>query len=104
MQPLVGHIFFNIILDLEADVLLKFYVILNTKLDIKHMRSLSFMQASESTTVKSKLDEREECMNSVQKMSETEAEASPGNVPVTANRKVSGNLKHIVNHDDVFEV
>ncbi|XP_028739610.1 erbin isoform X2 [Peromyscus leucopus] len=61
------------------------------------------VKASESTTVKSKLDEREECMNSVQKMSEPEAEASPGNVPVTANRKVSGNLKHIVNHDDVFE-
>ncbi|XP_059132153.1 erbin isoform X6 [Peromyscus eremicus] len=61
------------------------------------------VKASESTTVKSKLDEREKYMNSVQKPREPEAETSPGNVPVTANMKVSGNLKHIVNHDDVFE-
>ncbi|XP_036063108.1 erbin isoform X2 [Onychomys torridus] len=61
------------------------------------------VKASESTTVKSKLDEGEKSMNSVQKMSEPEAETSPGNLPVTANMKVSGNLKHIVNHDDVFE-
>ncbi|XP_052599367.1 erbin isoform X5 [Peromyscus californicus insignis] len=61
------------------------------------------VKASESTTVRSKLDEREKYMNSVQKLSEPEAETSPGNVPVTANMKVSGNLKHVVNHDDVFE-
>lgn len=53
--------------------------------------------------MKSKLDEREKYINSIQKMSEPEAETSPGNLPVTANMKVSGNLKHI-NHDDVFEV
>lgn len=61
------------------------------------------MQTSESTTMKSTLDEREKYINSVQKMSEPDAETSPGNLPVTANMKVSGNLKHI-NHDDVFEV
>ncbi|KAH0518364.1 Protein LAP2 [Microtus ochrogaster] len=60
------------------------------------------VKTSESTTMKSKLDEREKYINSVQKMSEPEAETSPGNLPVTANMKVSGNLKHI-NHDDVFE-
>jgi erbb2-interacting protein len=43
-------------------------------------------------------------MNSVQKMSEPEAETNGGNLPVTASMKLSGNLKHIVNHDDVFEV
>lgn len=42
--------------------------------------------------------------NSIQKMSEPEAEVSPRNLPVTANMKTSENLKHIVNHDDVFEV
>ena len=42
--------------------------------------------------------------NSVQKTSEPEAEVSSGNLPVTANVKTSENLKHIVNHDDVFEV
>ncbi|XP_052015980.1 erbin isoform X5 [Apodemus sylvaticus] len=61
------------------------------------------VKTSESTTTKSKLDEREKYMNSVQKMSEPEAEANAGNSPGTANMKSSGNLKHIVNHDDVFE-
>ncbi|XP_031216128.1 erbin isoform X6 [Mastomys coucha] len=61
------------------------------------------VKTSESTTTKSKLDEREKHMNSVQKMSEPEAETNAGNLPVTANRKLSENLKHIVNHDDVFE-
>ncbi|XP_055457944.1 erbin isoform X4 [Psammomys obesus] len=61
------------------------------------------MKTSESTTTKSKLDEKEKYMNSVQKMGEPEAEINPGNLPVTTNIKVSGNLKHIVNHDDVFE-
>lgn len=42
--------------------------------------------------------------NSIQKTSEPEAEVSSGNLPVTANVKASENLKHIVNHDDVFEV
>lgn len=42
--------------------------------------------------------------NSVQKTSEPEAEVSSGNLPVTANVKASENLKHIVNHDDVFGV
>lgn len=41
--------------------------------------------------------------NSIQKTSEPEAEVSPGSLPVTANMKASENLKHIVNHDDVFE-
>ncbi|XP_058419939.1 erbin isoform X7 [Diceros bicornis minor] len=61
---------------------------------------------SESTTpVRSKAEEREKYMigNSTQKTSEAEAEISPGNLPVTANMKASENLKHIVNHDDVFE-
>ncbi|XP_060256364.1 erbin isoform X38 [Ovis aries] len=61
---------------------------------------------SESTTpVRSKADEREKFMigNSIQKTSEPEAEVSSGNLPVTANVKASENLKHIVNHDDVFE-
>ncbi|XP_073933478.1 erbin isoform X7 [Castor canadensis] len=63
------------------------------------------MKTSESTTVKSKVDEREKYMigNSIQKMSEPEAEISAGNLPVTTNMKASENLKHIVNHDDVFE-
>uniref|UniRef100_A0A8V8TN18 Erbin n=1 Tax=Homo sapiens TaxID=9606 RepID=A0A8V8TN18_HUMAN len=64
------------------------------------------VKTSESTTtVKSKVDEREKYMigNSVQKISEPEAEISPGSLPVTANMKASENLKHIVNHDDVFE-
>ncbi|XP_051028375.1 erbin isoform X6 [Acomys russatus] len=61
------------------------------------------VKISESTTTKSKLDEREKYMNSVQKTSESEAETNPGNLPGTANMKVSGNLKHIVSHDDVFE-
>lgn len=42
--------------------------------------------------------------NSLQKTSESEAEISPGSLPVTTNMKASENLKHIVNHDDVFEV
>uniref|UniRef100_A0A8C2MEQ5 Erbin n=1 Tax=Cricetulus griseus TaxID=10029 RepID=A0A8C2MEQ5_CRIGR len=61
------------------------------------------VKTSESTTMKSQLDEREKYMNSVQKMSEPEPETSPGNLPVISNRKVSEDLKHIVNHDDVFE-
>ncbi|XP_015100610.1 erbin isoform X6 [Vicugna pacos] len=64
------------------------------------------VKTSESTTpVRSKADEREKYMigNSNQKTSEPEAEISPGNPPVTANMKASENLKHIVNHDDVFE-
>ncbi|XP_058289792.1 erbin isoform X1 [Hylobates moloch] len=64
------------------------------------------VKTSESTTtVKSKVDEREKYMigNSVQKISEPEAEISPGSLPVTANMKASENSKHIVNHDDVFE-
>uniref|UniRef100_A0A2K6S4P3 Erbin n=1 Tax=Saimiri boliviensis boliviensis TaxID=39432 RepID=A0A2K6S4P3_SAIBB len=64
------------------------------------------VKTSESTTtVKSEVDEREKCMigNSIQKISEPEAEISPGSLPVTANMKASENLKHIVNHDDVFE-
>lgn len=68
------------------------------------MRSLCFMQPSESITTKSKLDEREKYMNSVPKTSEPEAETNAGNSPVTTNRKSSGNMKHLVNHDDVFEV
>ncbi|XP_044931211.1 erbin isoform X7 [Mustela putorius furo] len=61
---------------------------------------------SESTTpVRIKADEREKYMigNSLQKTSESEAEISPGSLPVTTNMKASENLKHIVNHDDVFE-
>ncbi|KAB0394705.1 hypothetical protein E2I00_014672, partial [Balaenoptera physalus] len=64
------------------------------------------VKTSESTTpVRSKADEREKYMigNSIPKTSEPEAEVSPGNPPVTANMKASENLKHIVNHDDVFE-
>ncbi|XP_019838358.2 erbin isoform X10 [Bos indicus] len=64
------------------------------------------VKTSESITpVRSKADEREKYMigNSVQKTSEPEAEVSSGNLPVTANVKASENLKHIVNHDDVFE-
>lgn len=61
------------------------------------------VKTSESTTTKSKLDEREKYTNSVPKMSEPEAETSAGNSPVTTNRKSSGNMKHLVNHDDVFE-
>ncbi|XP_017732592.1 PREDICTED: protein LAP2 isoform X6 [Rhinopithecus bieti] len=64
------------------------------------------VKTSESTTtVKSKVDEREKYMigNSIQKINEPEAEISPGSLPVTANMKASENLKHIVNHDDVFE-
>ncbi|XP_032260211.1 erbin isoform X6 [Phoca vitulina] len=60
---------------------------------------------SESTTpIRIKADEREKYMigNSSQKTSE-EAEISPGSLPVTTNMKASENLKHIVNHDDVFE-
>ncbi|XP_064128755.1 erbin isoform X4 [Loxodonta africana] len=60
------------------------------------------VKTSESTTpVKSKGDEREKYMigNSIQKINEPEAEISPGNLPVTAHE----NLKHIVNHGDVFE-
>ncbi|XP_033617067.1 erbin isoform X2 [Fukomys damarensis] len=65
--------------------------------------------ASESTTaIKSKFEEREKHMignsiQSIQKISEPEAEIGPGNLPVTVNMKASENLKHIVNHDDVFE-
>ncbi|XP_012519957.1 PREDICTED: protein LAP2 [Propithecus coquereli] len=64
------------------------------------------VKTSESAIpVKSKADEREKYTigNSVQKINEPEAEISPGNLPVTANVKASENLKHIVNHDDVFE-
>lgn len=64
------------------------------------------VKTSESTTpVRSKADEKEKYMlgNSIQKTSEPEAEISPGNLPVTANMKASENLKHVVNHDDVFE-
>ncbi|XP_012999877.1 erbin isoform X2 [Cavia porcellus] len=64
------------------------------------------VKGSESTTpIKSKVDEREKHMigNSIQKISEPEAEISSGNLPMTVNMKVSENLKHIVNHDDVFE-
>ncbi|EPY80056.1 protein LAP2 isoform 2 [Camelus ferus] len=64
------------------------------------------VKTSESTTpVRSKADEREKYMigNSNQTTNEPEAEISPGNPPVTANMKASENLKHIVNHDDVFE-
>ncbi|XP_032705400.1 erbin isoform X8 [Lontra canadensis] len=61
---------------------------------------------SESTTpVRIKADEREKYMigNCLQKTSESEAEISPESLPVTTNMKASENLKHIVNHDDVFE-
>ncbi|XP_055410788.1 erbin isoform X11 [Bubalus kerabau] len=64
------------------------------------------VKTSESITpVRSKADEKEKYMigNSVQKTNEPEAEVSSGNLPVTANVKASENLKHIVNHDDVFE-
>lgn len=37
-------------------------------------------------------------------MNEPEAEINPGNLSVTRNMKASENLKHVVNHDDVFEV
>ncbi|XP_006871039.1 PREDICTED: protein LAP2-like isoform X1 [Chrysochloris asiatica] len=60
------------------------------------------VKTSESTTpIKSKAEEREKYMigNSIQKVSELEAK----NSPVTAHVKVSENLKHIVNHRDVFE-
>lgn len=42
--------------------------------------------------------------NSVQKTNEPETEISPGNLPVAANVKASESLKHVINHDDVFEV
>lgn len=61
------------------------------------------VKPSESITTKSKLDEREKYMNSVPKTSDPEAETNAGNSPVTTNRKSSGNMKHLVNHDDVFE-
>ncbi|XP_042638471.1 erbin [Orycteropus afer afer] len=64
------------------------------------------VKTSESTTpVKSKPDEREKYMigNSIQMINELEAEINPVNLPVTAHVKVSDNLKHIVNHGDVFE-
>ncbi|XP_011369370.1 erbin isoform X3 [Pteropus vampyrus] len=64
------------------------------------------VKTSESTTpVRSKADEKENYMigNSIQKTSEPEAEISPGSLPVSANMKASENLKHVVNHDDVFE-
>uniref|UniRef100_A0A8C5YNH4 PDZ domain-containing protein n=1 Tax=Marmota marmota marmota TaxID=9994 RepID=A0A8C5YNH4_MARMA len=64
------------------------------------------VKTSESTTpVKSKVDDREKYMigNSIQKITEPEAEISPGNLPVTANMKAPENVKHIINHDDVFE-
>ncbi|XP_040478158.1 erbin isoform X5 [Ursus maritimus] len=64
------------------------------------------VKTSESTTpVRIKADEREKYMigNSLQKTSESEAEISPGSLPMTTNMKASENLKHIVNHDDVFE-
>uniref|UniRef100_A0A8C6RPG8 Erbin n=1 Tax=Nannospalax galili TaxID=1026970 RepID=A0A8C6RPG8_NANGA len=63
------------------------------------------VKTSESTTVKNKVDEREKCVtgNSVQKISEPKVETSPVNLPVTADRKASGNLKHVINHNDVFE-
>ncbi|XP_037657834.1 erbin isoform X3 [Choloepus didactylus] len=63
------------------------------------------VKTSESTTpVTSNLDEREKYVigNSVQKISDSEAEISPGNL-VIAHMKASENLKHIINHDDVFE-
>ncbi|XP_032965763.1 erbin isoform X14 [Rhinolophus ferrumequinum] len=64
------------------------------------------VKTSESTTpVRSKADEREKYMigNSVQKTNEPETEISPGNLPVAANVKASESLKHVINHDDVFE-
>ncbi|XP_021098653.1 erbin isoform X3 [Heterocephalus glaber] len=64
------------------------------------------VKASGSTTpIKSKVDEREKHMigNSIQSIQINEAEISPGNLPVTVNMKASENLKHVVNHDDVFE-
>ncbi|XP_062068115.1 erbin isoform X2 [Lepus europaeus] len=63
-------------------------------------------KTSESTAaIKSKVDEREKYMigNSILKISEPETEISPGSLSVTANMKASENVKHIVNHDDVFE-
>ncbi|KAM6223476.1 erbin isoform 2-T2 [Rhynchocyon petersi] len=60
------------------------------------------MKISESTApVKSKDDEREKYVigNSVQKISELEAEINP----VAAHNNISENLKHMVNHGDVFE-
>ncbi|XP_048224115.1 erbin isoform X6 [Perognathus longimembris pacificus] len=61
--------------------------------------------AESTTPVNSKVDEREKGMigNSVQKINEPEAQISPENLPLTANTKASENMKHIVNHDDVFE-
>lgn len=61
------------------------------------------VKPSESITTKSRLDEREKYMNSVPKTSESEAETIAGNSPVPTNRKPSGNVKPLVNHDDVFE-
>ncbi|XP_069912874.1 erbin isoform X5 [Oryctolagus cuniculus] len=63
-------------------------------------------KTSESTAaIKSKVDEREKYMigNSILKISEPETEISPGSLSVTAHMKASENVKHIVNHDDVFE-
>ncbi|XP_008054580.2 erbin [Carlito syrichta] len=65
------------------------------------------VKTSENTTtpVKSKVDEKEKYMigNSIQKISEPEAESNPGNIPVTASMTASESLKHVINHDDVFE-
>ncbi|XP_006913153.1 erbin isoform X3 [Pteropus alecto] len=64
------------------------------------------VKTSESTSpIRSKADEKENYVigNSIQKTSEPEAEISPGSLPVSANMKASENLKHVVNHDDVFE-
>ncbi|XP_014440661.1 erbin isoform X2 [Tupaia chinensis] len=64
------------------------------------------VKTSENTTpVKNKVDEREKHMigNSIQKINEPEAEITPGNLPAMPSRKASENLKHIVNHVDVFE-
>nr|XP_051709646.1 erbin isoform X3 [Oryctolagus cuniculus] len=63
-------------------------------------------KTSESTAaIKSKVDEREKYLigNSILKISEPETEISPGSLSVTAHMKASENVKHIVNHDDVFE-
>ncbi|XP_076973436.1 erbin isoform X3 [Tamandua tetradactyla] len=59
---------------------------------------------SESATpVKNNADEREKYIigNSIQN-NESEAEINPGNL-VIAHMKAPENLKHIINHDDVFE-
>lgn len=64
------------------------------------------VKTSESTTpVRSKTDEREKCVigNSIQRSNAPEAENSSESLSVTASVKASENLKHIVNHDDVFE-